>query len=299
MYSSLSASSRTRPPTCEPRNASSAETISAPRRSPTSGRDGDERKRSAATGSADEQDARDLEPVAEPPGQVEVALGQCGHERAGEPDEPDEDAEIGAPPGQQDGVERPQGEHAVERESDREQGERGQAGRFRHGRYELRQPECRQAEGDDAHHQRRLQPEQRRHGTRAAGRRQRGESEDDGSDGECRGARQRDDAVHLDDEARARKAVHEEQRCHHCEGGADEHRAGVSPAPAPVGEGDAGDRRHQRREHDGDEVRLAREHHLVPADEVDQRRRDDRNGAAGDEQRHESVPPHEAVIGTG
>ncbi len=140
-------------------------------------------------GQADEQDARDLEPVAEPPGEVEIALRQRGDERAGEPDEPDEDAEIGASPRQQHRVQRSQGEHAVEGEPDGEQGERRQAGRLRHGRDELRQPERRQPEGDDADHQRRLEPEQRRHGTRAARGRQRGESEDDASDRE--GARRR------------------------------------------------------------------------------------------------------------
>ena len=44
-------------------------------------------------GQADEQDARHLEPVPEPPGEIEIGQRQGRHERAGEPDEPDEDAE--------------------------------------------------------------------------------------------------------------------------------------------------------------------------------------------------------------
>ncbi len=250
-------------------------------------------------GQPDEQDARDLEPVAEPPGEVEIALRQRGNQRAGEPDEPDEDAEIGASPRQQHRVQRPSGEHAVEGEPDGEQGEGGETGRLRHGRHELRQPERRHPEGDDADHQRRLEPEQGRHRARAARGRQGGESEDDASHREGGGAGQGDDAVHLDDEAWAREAVDEEQRRHHRERRADEHRAGVPPAPAPIGEGDAGGRREQRREHDGEEVRLAREHHLLPADEVDQGRRKDRNGAAGNQQGHECITPHAPVIGTG
>ena len=37
---------------------------------------------------ADEQDARDLQPVPEPPAEIEIALRQGGDERGGEPHEP-------------------------------------------------------------------------------------------------------------------------------------------------------------------------------------------------------------------
>jgi hypothetical protein len=93
--------------------------------------------------------------------------------------------------------------------------------------------------------------------------------------------------------------VDEQQRRHHGERSADEDGAGVSPAPAAVGEGDAGHSRQQRREHNRPEVRPTREHHLLAADEVNQRGRNDRHGTAGEEEGHESVTPHEAVIGTG
>ena len=116
--------------------------------------------------------------------------------------------------------------------------------------------------------------------------------------GSVAGARERDDAVHLDDEAGLAKPWTTSSDAITVNA-VPTSTARASPRATPIREGDAGRRRDERREHDGEEMRLAREHHLFPADEVDQRRRNDRNGAAGNQQRHESVTPHEAVIGTG
>ena len=115
------------------------------------------------------------------------------------------------------------------------------------------------------------------------------------ADGQRRRARQRDDAVHLDDEARARKAVHEQQRRHHGERRADENGARVAAAPASVGQSDTGSGRDERREPDAPEVGRARELHLLRADEVDQRRRNDGRGTGRDEQRRKAIPPHDAL----
>ena len=119
---------------------------------------------------ADEEHARDLEAVTQPPREIQVAQHQRGHERAGQPDEADEDGEIRAPPRQRHGVQRAQGEQSVEREPDDEHGDRGQAGGLRHRRHEARQPERHEAERDDADHQHSLKHEQGPHGPRARGR---------------------------------------------------------------------------------------------------------------------------------
>ena len=247
---------------------------------------------------ADEQHAGDLEPMPEPPGKVHVGQHQGRDERTGEPDQADEDAEIRAPSRQQHGVQRAQGEQPVEREADDEHGDRGQAGGLGYGRHEARHPESDEAERDDADHQDALKDEQGTHGPRASGRGQSGEGEDERAHGQRGRPRQRDDAVHLDDEARARKAVHEQERGHDGERRADEHGARVAAAPAPVGQRDAGGGRDERREPDAPEVSRARELHLLRADEVDQSRRNDRRGTGRNEQRREAIPPHDTFIGS-
>ena len=86
----------------------------------------------------------------EPPRQIPVGPRQGGDERTGKPNETDEDAEIGAAPGEQDGMECPQCEQAVEGETDDEHCDRRQAGRLGHGGDKAWQHERGEAEGEDS-----------------------------------------------------------------------------------------------------------------------------------------------------
>ena len=113
------------------------------------------------------EDADQLEPVAEPPAELRVVQRQGGHERRGEPDEPDCDSEVGRAACEQ---ERPQCAHAsvAKRTRPTRAGVRAAAVRLGHARQQSGR-RGRQAEREDRREQRPPEREQRLHAAQAPG----------------------------------------------------------------------------------------------------------------------------------
>ncbi len=82
--------------------------------------------------SGDDENAEHLEEVADPPAQRAVVLRQRGHERGGEPHDPDQHEQVGGAPRERDRPKRPEADEAVEGEPGDEQGDRGRAAGLRH-----------------------------------------------------------------------------------------------------------------------------------------------------------------------
>ena len=194
-------------------------------------------------------------------------------------------------------MQRAEGEQAVESEAERERRDRRKAHGLGDGGHERRQPEPPRP--------RATTPPSARPGARAAGNPARAPRR--GERGQRRmapptagsPASECDEAVHLDDGARGRETVN---------GRSAAMTVNAVPTSTTSARRRGASHRTRARPPRGSrgtdesttepEVRPAREHHLIAADEVDQGRRDDRDSAAGDQEGQENVAA-EPVIGTG
>jgi len=99
---------------------------------------------------ADDEDAEQLEDVAEPPAEVHEREDQGAVEPGSEEDDAEHDREVRGASREQERVHRANREGAVEREPDGEESDRrGRAGR-RHARHERRHEGAEQAQHEDA-----------------------------------------------------------------------------------------------------------------------------------------------------
>ena len=223
-------------------------------------------------GDADEQDPVELDLVPDPPAELRVVHRQRRDQRGREPDEADDDHEVERALRQQERPERAQREQPVRGET------RGRARRARRccsapapaAAGSARRAPRRRGDHDGDQHG--LQDEQRPHGRQTPRQGEGREREDHGAGGQRRAARDRDDAVRPEPDARRREAVQGEQRRHHGERRADEHRSRVRAPRAEDRQTARGARGDERAEADGVGVRLAREADRVVAERRPARR---------------------------
>ena len=209
---------------CEPRNASSSATRSAPRRSPRSGRErAAPRRRSWATvnPTAAIPTISKAWPSHQPRSRY-VEKERC-RQRRREPDDADGDDEIRAAKCQPVGAERAPEEDAVEGEAAAEDDPCWRRARLRHARDECRIEDRCRAETEDEHDARCEQPQERSDGSRASQGRERAESEDGAADRQRRATCERGNAVRVEQDAWGGEAVEAEERRHDRERAADEH----------------------------------------------------------------------------
>ena len=107
----------------------------------------------------DDQDAGELEEMAEPPAEIHVVQKQRRRKGGAQPGNADDDGEIGAPAGQEVRLQRAEHEDREEEGADREHERRGRARRRRNGRHDVRKRHADDAETDHADHGDRVENE--------------------------------------------------------------------------------------------------------------------------------------------
>ena len=246
---------------------------------------------------ADECDSHDLEAVPEPPPEVHEAQEQCGDECGREPDQADDDDEVGHPVREEVGTECSDGEQSVERETDDQDGPGQRTAVLRDARDEVRLDDGSDAEAGDDDDGDSEESQSRLDGLRPPEHRQHAQRENRATDRERRAAGEGDDPVHLHEDAGGRQPVQHEQRGHDAEGAPDEDGASVTSASSDDGQGDRRDRGDECSQRDTPEVDAASEVHRLASDEVEKRRRNAGQKSRSCEHRDEPIS-HASRIGS-
>ena len=194
--------------------------------------------------------------------------------------QPEDDCQVGEPPGEKERVRGPNREPAVEDQSDGEQEERRSRARLGDRGNDAREERADEAHRDDRHPDGCLEGEHPRDGRRRSKGRKHGERKHRGSDGERRRAGDGDEAVHAHQDSRGHEPVDGKQRRHEREAACDDHRARIL-LPCTGGHEEDGRRHGDEGGHaDAVEVHPHRRHEH---DLAEDREEGDRHGrAAGD-----------------
>lgn len=241
-------------------------------------------------GNADDRDSDDLESVPEPPAEVPPAEKQGSRERAGEPDDADGDDEVAPPAGETERAESAPEEQREERHARDEHNERKRAARLGHGRNEARLEQSGDPEREDETDGDREQAEERSYRRRPAQRRNDAERENGSADWQRRTARERDDAVHPDEDAGRGEPVQAEKRGHHRERAPHEDRVAVALTRPRDRQRDGRGSRDACAERDACKVDPAVHVHRLPAEKVEQG--DGRHGHERGHAEHRNLSVH-------